>query len=38
VVLTTHETDEASMQNALACIAARDAVTEPPRMIRIEQF
>ena len=38
VVLTTHETDEASMQQALACIAARDAVTEPPRMIRIEQF
>lgn len=38
VVLTTHETDEASMQRALACIAARDAVVEPPRMIRIEQF
>lgn len=38
VVLTTHDTDEASMQQALARIAARDVVAEPPRMIRIEQF
>ncbi|MEI6557929.1 MAG: homoserine dehydrogenase [Rhodospirillaceae bacterium] len=38
VVLTTHDTDEASMQRALAIIAAQDAVLEPPRLIRIEQF
>ncbi len=38
VVLTTHDTDEASMQKALATIAAQDTVVEPPRMIRIEQF
>ncbi|MBK1841458.1 homoserine dehydrogenase [Azospirillum sp. YIM B02556] len=38
VVLTTHDTDEASMQRALATIAASDTVLEPPRMIRIEQF
>ena len=38
VVLTTHDTNEASMQKALAAIAAQAAVLEPPRMIRIEQF
>ncbi|WP_395458237.1 homoserine dehydrogenase [Azospirillum melinis] len=38
VVLTTHDTDEAAMQRALATIAASDSVLEPPRMIRIEQF
>ena len=38
VVLTTHDTTEASMQKALAQIAAQAAVLEPPRMIRIEQF
>ncbi|HEY0835451.1 MAG TPA: homoserine dehydrogenase [Azospirillum sp.] len=38
VVLTTHDTDEAAMQRALAAIAAQAAVLEPPRMIRIEQF
>lgn len=38
VVLTTHATDEASMQRALDAIAAKDSVVEPPRMIRIEQF
>ncbi len=38
VVLTTHETDEARMTAAVAQIAALDAVVEPPRLIRIEQF
>nr|WP_196242116.1 homoserine dehydrogenase [Azospirillum oleiclasticum] len=38
VVLTTHDTDEASMQRALAVIAAQQSVLEPPRMIRIESF
>jgi homoserine dehydrogenase len=38
VVLTTHETEEARMNAAVARIAALDAVTEPPRLIRIEQF
>ena len=38
LVLTTHDTNEESMQKALASVAARDAVVEPPRMIRIEQF
>lgn len=38
VVLTTHETDEAAMQRALSVIGALDAVVEPPRMIRIEDF
>ena len=36
VVLTTHECDEAAMQDALAAIAALDAVAEPPMLIRIE--
>jgi homoserine dehydrogenase len=38
VVLTTHETDEARMTAAVRQIGALDAVIEPPRMIRIEQF
>ncbi|UKJ72843.1 homoserine dehydrogenase [Azospirillum brasilense] len=38
VVLTTHDTDEAAMQRALATISAKESVVEPPRMIRIEQF
>jgi homoserine dehydrogenase len=38
VVLTTHETDEARMTAAVAQIGALDAVVEPPRLIRIEQF
>ncbi|MBP2315897.1 homoserine dehydrogenase [Azospirillum soli] len=38
VVLTTHDTNEAAMQRALATIGKKEAVVEPPRMIRIEQF
>jgi homoserine dehydrogenase len=38
VVLTTHETEEARMTAAVAQIAALEAVVEPPRLIRIEQF
>ena len=38
VVLTTHESDEGAMRRTLEAIAALDAVTEPPRMIRIEPF
>jgi homoserine dehydrogenase len=38
VVLTTHETDEDSMQKALATIERLQAVIEPPRMIRIEDY
>ncbi|MGY0833379.1 homoserine dehydrogenase [Azospirillum baldaniorum] len=38
VVLTTHDTEEAAMQRALATIADKESVVEPPRMIRIEQF
>lgn len=38
VVWTTHDTDEAAMQQALATIAGLDSVLEPPRMIRIEDF
>jgi homoserine dehydrogenase len=38
VVLTTHETEEARMNAAVARIAALEAVVEPPRLIRIEQF
>jgi homoserine dehydrogenase len=37
VVLTTHETSEASMQRAMAAIEAIEAVREPPHMIRIER-
>ncbi len=36
VVLTTHETDEASIQRSIARIGALDVVTEDPRLIRIE--
>jgi len=36
VVLTTHECDEAAMQQAAARIAALDAVVEAPMLIRIE--
>ncbi|MEI8393500.1 MAG: homoserine dehydrogenase [Rhodospirillaceae bacterium] len=38
VVLTTHDTDEASMIRALEMIGGLGPVLEPPRMIRIEQF
>jgi len=38
VVLTTHDTVEASMQKALAAIGRLKTVHEPPRMIRIEDF
>jgi homoserine dehydrogenase len=38
VVLTTHVTVEAAMQNALAAIGKLASVLEPPRMIRIEDF
>ncbi|MCG8359972.1 MAG: homoserine dehydrogenase [Kiloniellales bacterium] len=36
VVITTHETRESSMKQALDRIAGFDAVLEPPRLIRIE--
>jgi homoserine dehydrogenase len=38
VVLTTHETGEAGMMRALHAISCLDAVLEPPRVIRIENF
>ena len=38
VVLTTQETEEASMVRALERIGALDAVLDTPRMIRIEQL
>jgi homoserine dehydrogenase len=38
VVLTTHETEEAAMRRALERIARLGTVTEPPRMIRVENF
>ena len=38
VVLTTHETKEASMIATIAAIDKTEAVVEPTRMIRIEQF
>jgi homoserine dehydrogenase len=38
VVLTTHETEEAAMQRALARIAKLGAVAEEPCVIRIEAF
>lgn len=38
VVLKTHEATEAAVNNALAAIAALDAVAEAPHMIRIEPF
>jgi homoserine dehydrogenase len=38
VVLTTHDTDEASIQRALKSLERLEAVLEKPRLIRIEQF
>src|SRR5471030_1062 len=38
VVITTHETEEAAMQRAVARIAKLKAVAEDPCIIRIEQF
>ncbi len=38
VVLTTHEIQEDALQRALTKIGTLEAVTEPPRVIRIEQF
>jgi len=38
VVLTTHETEEARMQRALALISRLKAVAEEPCLIRIEAF
>ncbi|HZH26876.1 MAG TPA: homoserine dehydrogenase [Azospirillaceae bacterium] len=38
VVLTTHETEEASLVRALDVIGALGSVLEPPRMIRIEDY
>ncbi|ABC23210.1 homoserine dehydrogenase [Rhodospirillum rubrum] len=38
VVMTLHDTGEAAMTRALARIGAIDAMVEPPRVIRIEQF
>ena len=38
MVLTTHETEEARMQRALARIAKLKAVAEAPCLIRIEAF
>jgi homoserine dehydrogenase len=36
VVLVTHETRESAMRDALARVAALDAVLEAPTLIRIE--
>ena len=38
IVLTTHVTEEAAMRRAIERIARLDTVTEPPRMIRIEDL
>jgi len=38
VVLTTHDTVEASMVRALGRIGALDTVVEPPCMIRVENL
>ena len=38
LVLITHDTDEAAMQQALKTVSANAALLEPARMIRIEQF
>jgi homoserine dehydrogenase len=38
MVMTLHDTVEASMNRAVARIAALDAVVEPPRIIRIESL
>lgn len=37
VVITTHEAEEAAMQDALARIGSLEAVVEPPHTIRIER-
>lgn len=37
IVITTHDTKEASMLKALAALEKQDTVKEPPHMIRIEQ-
>ncbi|MBP5856074.1 homoserine dehydrogenase [Marivibrio halodurans] len=37
VVMTTHETTEAAMQQVLVAIDGLDAVVEPPTLIRIER-
>jgi homoserine dehydrogenase len=38
VVMTVHDTEEAHMIRAIDRIKANDAVVEPPRLIRIEEF
>lgn len=38
IVITTHETKESAMQNALQSIASLASVLQPPRMIRIEEL
>ncbi len=38
VVLTTHQTEEARMQRAMAIISGIEAVVEAPRLIRIEEL
>jgi homoserine dehydrogenase len=38
VVMTTHETSEAAIQEVLAAFGKLDAVRETPHMIRIENF
>ncbi len=38
LVMTTHETEEASMLAALERIQGLDTVVEPPRMIRVQTF
>lgn len=38
IVITTHETKESAMQNALRSIASLASVSESPRMIRIEEL
>jgi homoserine dehydrogenase len=38
IVMSTHETSEASMQKALAAIGALETVIQTPQMIRIQEF
>jgi homoserine dehydrogenase len=38
VVITTHETNESGMMEALSVITGLDTVVESPRMIRIESL
>jgi homoserine dehydrogenase len=38
VVMTVHDTQDSAMSRAIRRIAAIDAVVEPPRLIRIEEF